>query len=99
VSAAEVRVRTWTRSSRHDAVKGLLGYVSVQVSNFLLDGIVVRRAASGRLTLSFPARPDRTGRLHSYVRPLDDPARRAIESDILKQLIQRGDLAAPEDRA
>jgi hypothetical protein len=76
----------------------LLGYLAVSYGALLLDGITLRRTAEGRFALSFPARTDRAGRRHAYVRPADDEARRAIENTILAQLGQRQDLdIAAED--
>jgi hypothetical protein len=84
-----IRVRTWVRGTDAEVRTGLLGYLSVQLGPLLLDGITLRQTAEGRLTLSFPARTDRAGRRHSYVRPVDDAARQAIEREILGQLGQR----------
>jgi len=36
--------------------------------------------------LSFPARTDRQGRKHPFIRPLDDRTRRVLEVEILKAL-------------
>jgi hypothetical protein len=85
----DIRVRTWVRATDAEVRTGLLGYLSVQLGPLLLDGITLRQTADGRLTLSFPARTDRAGRKHSYVRPVDDAARKAIEREILGQLGQR----------
>ena len=94
-----VRVRTWVRGSDEEIATGLLGYISVEIGDLVLDGIVLRRTADGRFALSFPARTDRAGRRHAYIRPADDEARRAIEHEVLGQLGQREDLGiATEDR-
>jgi len=82
----EIRVRTWVKAGEQDVRKGLLGYVSVTYGALVLDGIVLRRTAEGRFSLSFPARTDRSGKRHSYIRPADDQARQAIEADLLWQL-------------
>ena len=82
----EVRVRTWVRASDEDARDGLLGYLSVHYGQLVLDGITLRRTADDRYALSFPARTDRAGKRHSYIRPVDDDARREIEAEILWQL-------------
>ena len=91
----EVRVRTWVRGSEDDARTGLLGWLSVEYGSLVLDGIVLRRTADGRYALSFPARTDRAGRRHSYIRPADDEARNAIEAEILWQLEEREELVVP----
>ncbi|MFQ5425923.1 MAG: hypothetical protein ACE5EV_02460 [Gaiellales bacterium] len=84
-----VRIRSWTTGSEADLRTGLLGYLSVEYGDLVLDGIVLRRTASGRFALSFPARTDRVGRRHSYMRPIDDQARQAIEREVLGQLGER----------
>ena len=88
---ADVHVRTWVRASDAEIRTGLLGYLSVAYGDLILDGIVLRRTADGRCVLSFPARTDRSGRRHSYIRPVDDEARRQIEAVILGELGQRGE--------
>ena len=88
VTDHEIRVRTWVKASAEDQRAGLLGYLSVTHGTLILDSIVLRRTADGRHTLSFPARTDRAGRRHSYIRPVDDAARIAIEREILGQLGQ-----------
>lgn len=70
-----------------DVRRGLLGWVTCTIADALvLDGITLRRTLEGRLTLSFPARSDRRGRQHPFVRPLDDPTRRAIEAAVFRAL-------------
>ena len=74
-------------SQPSEAARGLLGWVSCTLNGSLrLDGIAVRRTLHDRLTLSFPARTDGTGRQHFYVRPLDDASRRAIENAVFQNL-------------
>ena len=68
-----------------------MGYIVVEYGNLLLDGIVLRRTADGRFSLSFPARTDRSGRRHPYVRPVEDAARRDIEVVILGELGRWGE--------
>ena len=87
VSDREVRVRTWTRGSAQDERDGLLGFVMAEYGDLVLDGITVRRTAEGRLALSFPARTDKAGRKHAYVRPIDDAARQEIEREVMSQLV------------
>lgn len=82
----EVRLRTWVKASEAEIRTGLLGYVSVFYGDLVLDGIVLRKASDGRLVLSFPARTDRAGRRHSYIRPANDEVRKAIEAELLWQL-------------
>ena len=89
----DVRVRSWIKASDAEVRTGLLGYLSVTYGDLILDGIVLRRTADGRFVLSFPARTDRSGRRHSYIRPVDDETRRQIEAVILGELGQRGEVS------
>lgn len=82
----EVRLRTWIAASEAEIRTGLLGYVSVVYGDLVLDGLVLRRTADGRYAVSFPARTDRAGRKHSYIRPANDDVRKAIEAELLWQL-------------
>lgn len=90
----QIHVRTWVRGSDEDQRAGLLGYLSVAYGDLVLDSIVLRRTADGRFALSFPARTDRAGRRHSFIRPADDQARQAIEAELLWQLGEREDFVA-----
>ncbi len=70
-----------------DVRTGLLGWVTCVLNHaVLLDGITLRRTADGQLALSYPARRDRTGNQHPYIRPLDDAARQHLEREIFKAL-------------
>ena len=82
----EIRICSWVKASDADVRTGLLGYLSVQYGDLLLDGITVRRTADGRTVLSFPERVDRRGRRHSYFRPVDGVARGRIEAAIFGEL-------------
>ena len=81
-----VRLRSWVKGTDDDRRAGLLGYVSVHYGDLVLDGIVLRRTSEGRYALSFPAKTDRAGRKHSYIRPIDDAVRQEIEREVLWQL-------------
>jgi len=66
---------------------GLLGWVACKLnSSFLINGLAVRRTMEGKRTLSFPARRDRIGRKHYYLKPLNDEARREVERQVLQAL-------------
>lgn len=78
----EVRLRTWTRGSEDDERQGLLGFVSLDYGDIVLDSLVIRRTSAGRLTISWPERRDRHGRAHPYVRPRDEVSRRRIEKAV-----------------
>jgi hypothetical protein len=82
----EVRLRTWVAANEAEVRTGLLGYVSVQYGDLVLDGLVLRKTADDRYALSFPARTDRSGRRHSYIRPANDEVRKVIEAELLWQL-------------
>ena len=74
-------------SSGHDADRGLLGFVTIKLAGrIMLDGIALRRNATGRLCLSFPERRDSCGRRHPYIRPVDDQARRDLEAQVFAAL-------------
>lgn len=80
------RVR-FSKASPLDARRGMLGYVSLAVcAGLQLDGIALRRTASGRLRLSFPERRGHQGQGHPYIRPVDDEARQAIEAEVFAAL-------------
>ncbi len=77
----------FTASSPRENESGLVGWVSCSVNPGLhLDGLALRRTAEGRLTLSFPARRDGSGRQHFYVRPLDERTRGEIQHQVLAAL-------------
>ena len=91
MTAPDLRVRTWVRASMAENNTGLLGFLSVFYGSLILDGIALRRTAYGKYTLSFPARTDRDGRKHSYIRPESDAMRQEIERELLRQLGERED--------
>lgn len=57
---------------------GLLGYVACRVDDLLLDGLALRRTRGGKLTVTFPCRRDRHGRMHPLVRPVGPGVEAAI---------------------
>lgn len=89
----EVRVISWAKASEAEQRTGMLGYLRVAYGSLELDGIVLRKTAEGRFALSFPARTDRAGKKHSYIRPRDSEAREAIERQILWQLGEHPEFA------
>ena len=87
VDALQVSDVRFKAAPSRDVRTGLVGWISCAVNQALrLDGLVLRRTLEGRLTLSFPARRDSTGRQRFFVRPLDDRARREIEQQIFRAL-------------
>lgn len=69
------------------AETGLLGWLTCRVNRALqLDGVALRRTATGRFTLSFPERTDSRGRRHPFVRPIDNDVREAIEEQVFAAL-------------
>lgn len=77
----------FTPGTAQDQSEGLVGFVTLTFADLLLlDGLVLRRTAAGHHSLSFPRRTDRQGRKHSYYRPLDDRARRIIETAVFDAL-------------
>jgi len=86
-SGIEIASLRFVAAEPDQMVDGLLGWVALTLGNQIrLDGIAVRRTLAGRLALSYPARRDRSGRQHFYVRPLDDAARREIEREVFRRL-------------
>ncbi|MFO1053972.1 MAG: hypothetical protein U1F36_17280 [Planctomycetota bacterium] len=77
----------FTRGSDQDVRAGLLGFVEFTIGERLrIDGVTVRRTRDGRLALSFPARRDRAGVDHPFIRPIDDATRRLLESAVFEAL-------------
>ena len=76
--------------AEHQA-RGLLGWLTFKVDGVLIfDGFTLRKTREGRLTLSYPAQDDATGRRRPVVRPLDDEARQQIEALIFAELRRLG---------
>lgn len=83
----KLRVLSFKRASEAEVASGLGGWLRVTLDEILIvDGITVRVTEGGKLTLSFPARTDRNGLKHPYIRPMDDEVRRSIEAAVFKQL-------------
>lgn len=76
----------FTRAPEPKAATGLLGWVRFRAGDLLIDGVAVRRTRSGRVGMSWPKRLSPSGAEYSYVRPVDDPARREIEAQVLDAL-------------
>ena len=65
---------------------GLLGYVACRVGDLQLDGLAIRRTRSGKLTVAFPCRRDRRGRMHPLVRPVGPGVEAAILAALAGEL-------------
>ncbi len=77
----------FSAASDQDVEAGLLAWIACTVNNALrLDGLTLRRMENGKLTISFPARRDSSGRQHFFIRPLDDVTRREIERQIVEAI-------------
>ena len=86
-TAAMVTAIGFVPANDRDVRTGLIGYVTCVISGTLqLDGVTLRVTADRRPALSFPSRTDARGRKHSYIRPVDDQARVAIETVIFDAL-------------
>ncbi len=84
MKVSEVRFKCADSSQ---SATGLLGYITCVLDGKLrMDGITLRRTADGRLCLSYPARRDREGRDHPYMRPIDHATRIEIEGQVFNQL-------------
>ncbi len=70
-----------------DVNRGLWGWVTCIVNNaFKLDGITLRQTSQSLLSLSWPARRDRTGQQHPYFRLLKNTDRQQLERAIFSAL-------------
>jgi len=82
-----VSILSFASAGAADRARGLLGWLCLDLDGLLLlDGVTLRRTRAGRLTLSFPARLDRAGQRHPFIRPLSDAARRAVEQQVFVAL-------------
>ena len=72
--------------------RGVWGWVSCDYGALRLDGLTIRRANEGGYSIGFPRHIDSNGVAHSYFRPLDQPARDAIEAQVIGELRRRGRL-------
>ena len=84
----DVRVLSYVRATDVEERSGLLGYLRVASGSLVVEGVTLRRTATGRFALSFPERTDSRGRRHAIVRPVDQAARESIERELLGQLGQ-----------
>ena len=86
-ASTTVSVLAFSSASLDHQLRGLLGWLSLQVGLLRLDSVGLRRTQDGhRLYLAFPAPTDRHGKRHEVVRPRDAAARRAIERQVLSAL-------------
>lgn len=84
MASPQVRIVKWTPGTPDDLRLGLIAYVRISLDRVLID-VTARRTAEGKLTLSYPERRDGKGRRYSVVRPIDDDARRAIETEVFRE--------------
>ena len=83
----EISDVTFHAAGEEDVGRGLIGWISCRVNRALaLEGLTLRRTAAGRCAIAFPARTDRAGRRHFFIRPLSDAVRRDLEHQILEHL-------------
>lgn len=83
------RVR-FTRASPDERATGLLGFLVLHLDDAIeINGVTLRRTVDGDHVLSWPEKRDRLGLLHRYVRPLDRHAKRAIEEQVLAELVRQ----------
>ena len=89
--APRVSLQAFSSARPREQRTGLLGWVVLEVDGLIVvERIALRRTREGRLALSFPAPKDRRGRRYPLVRPLNDAARRAIESHVFVALDEQG---------
>lgn len=83
-AVTEVRALRFTPASRESRRTGLLGWVAFRLgSDWLVDGVAVRRTLGGEVRLSFPQRVDGAGRAHPFLLPACSRARRELERAVL----------------
>ncbi len=76
-----------TPAGPRDRDTGLLAYIEVVFNGALaIDGVTLRRSSDGALYVAYPARTDRAGGRHPYVRPVGESARRDVEGQVLRAL-------------
>ena len=76
-----------TPARPRDRATGLLAYIEFELNGTLaVDGATLRRSAEGAEYVCYPARTDRSGARHPYVRPVNDAARRDLECQVLRAL-------------
>jgi len=83
-----IRVLSYVRGTAAEQRSGLIGFLSVEYGDLIVDSLVLRRTEDRRYVLSFPAKTDKAGTRHPYYRPIDHRAREAIERTILDQLAE-----------
>ncbi len=88
--AALVSDVRFTPAGRLEARTGLLGYIRLHYADLLVDGLTLRRTATGELRLSWPARRSRHREAHPLIRPSSDERRRLLDRVILAELLEQG---------
>lgn len=83
---AEITRVRFLSAPAQEARHGLIGFASFKIGDLLVDGVAVRRSATGGLVLAFPRRKDRAGRAHDTVRPANQQARDRITAAVLEQV-------------
>jgi hypothetical protein len=74
----------FTAAGPEDITRGLVGWTSFVLNEQLrVDGVTIRKTATGRICLSFPARTTPQGRRRFFIHPMSDSARLDIERQIL----------------
>ncbi|MEE9392632.1 MAG: septation protein SpoVG family protein [Planctomycetota bacterium] len=90
VSALTVSNITFIAGSDADIDSGLLCFVKFTLNDQIaIDGVTLRLTSSGKLTLSFPKRKDRTGNEHPFLYPINATARANIEEQVFARLPRR----------
>jgi hypothetical protein len=85
----------FSAAPRRDVAAGLLGFVSLEYAGIKLDGIALRRSATGKLVLSFPERTDSRGKR----RPHFHPRNSEVHLEILRQVLAALGLDRDRDEA
>lgn len=71
--------------------KGVRGWASCLFDGWLqVDGLAVRRAADGRVLVSFPVRTDADGKKHAYFLPIAPETQAEIAAQVIAEVRRRG---------
>ncbi len=87
VDGVEVNNLRFSPAGPKEQETGLLGGLSCDICGALrIDGMTLRQTVGGSITHSYPFRRDAAGRIHPYLGPLDDKARRHTECRVFALL-------------
>ena len=86
VESGGISLQSFISANPRQRRAGLLGWVTMKIGPFVVDGVALRRTTDGRLAFSYPVRTGSRGQRFAIIRPYDEASRRQIETDLLVQL-------------